>query len=108
MGLLNVNYYATTTPTRLVDPANNTRRPIAPIDYVLALNEPSPVLSDRSLRYVQTGMLFTRRGTDLQDSDEITIPEGTFAIVGGPQFDMNHPMTGSDFGWVKYSVRRGG
>lgn len=57
---------------------------------------------------MQTGELFVRRGSDLRDGDEIPLPEGIFGVIGGPQFDMNHPMTGHDFGWVRYAIRKGG
>ncbi|MCX8559775.1 hypothetical protein OS122_02530 [Mycolicibacterium mucogenicum] len=100
--------FLTLTPTRATDDANNERQPIAPIDCVPVLNEPQPVLSERSKRFVQTGDLYVRKGADLEDGDEITLPEGVFGVVGGPRFNQLHPMTKHDFGWVVYSIRKGG
>lgn len=105
---LNIAGFLTLTPMRTVDEANNIREPVAPIDCVPVLNEPSPMLNERSKRYVQTGDLYVKRGSDLRDGDEITLSEGVFGVVGGAQFDQNHPMTGTNFGWVLYAIRKGG
>lgn len=109
--MLRINHFQTVTPMRTVDEANNVRVPIAPIDCVPVLSEPSPTngqVTERSKRYVQTGDLYVRRGSDLRDGDEITLSQGVFGVVGDVQFDMDHPMTGMDFGWVKYAIRKGG
>lgn len=111
--MLNITNFQTVTPTRVVDEAENTRVPITAIDVVAFLDEPEVivrgVLADaHAKRYAQSGQLFTRRGSDLQDGDEVPLPQGTFGVIGGAQFDINHPMTGMDFGWVKYTIRRGG
>lgn len=105
---LSIKDFVTLTPKRTVDEANNIREPIAPIDCVPVLNEPTPVLNERSKRYIQTGDLYVRRGSDLKEGDEITLPQGVFGVVGGPQFDQNHAMTSTNFGWVLYAIRKGG
>jgi hypothetical protein len=102
-----ISNFLTVTPTRAVDEANNTRTPIAPIDVVPALHEPQ-ITGERGKRFVQTGELFVRRGSDLKDGDEVPLPQGSFGVIGGAQFDVDHPMTGHNFGWVKYTIRRGG
>lgn len=106
--LLNITNFITVTPTRVVDAANNTRVPIDPIDCVPFLNEPEEILTERGKRWVQTGVLRVRRGSDLRDGDEVPLPEGTFGVVGGPQRNRNQSMTGADFGWVRYRIRKGG
>lgn len=105
---LSITGFLSLTPTRIVDEANNVREPVTPIDCVPVLNEPSPMLNERSKRYTQTGDLYVKRGADLRDGDEITLPDGVFGVVGNAQFDQNHPMTGANFGWVKYAIRKGG
>lgn len=55
----------------------------------------------------QTGRIYVERGTDVQDGDKVTLPEGDFLVTGGPQLDKEHEMTGDDFGWVRYSIERG-
>jgi hypothetical protein len=49
--------------------------------------------------------LFVRRGTDLQPRDRVTREDGqAFRVVGGGQWDRNHPMTARNFGWVLYRL----
>jgi hypothetical protein len=106
--LLDITDYTTITPTRVLDEANNTRTPITPIDAVWFLSEPVAVVTERGKRWIQNGILRTRKGCDLKDGDEVPLPEGTFGVVGGPMMNRLHSMTGSDFGWVRYAIRKGG
>lgn len=106
--MLDVTDYQTVTPTRVLDEENNTRTPLAPIDVVVFLDAPQVIETTAGKRYSQSGILRTRRGSDLQDGDEIDLPEGTFGVVGGPQQNRNHSLTGADFGWVRYTIRKGG
>lgn len=113
---LNVINYQTVTPTRVVDEANNTRVPIAPIDVHVYLHAPQVagvtaghgVPPDSSKRWMQTGLIRVRQGADLRDGDEIPLPEGTFGVVGGPQMIRPNILTGNTFGWVRYAIRKGG
>lgn len=106
--MLNISNYQTVTPMRVVDEANNVREPAAPIDVVAFIGPAEPVNGDRGKAYSQAGMLWTRRGSDLRDADEVTLAQGTFGVIGGPVYDQVHPMGGTDFGWVRYTIRRGG
>lgn len=103
-----VKEFTTVTPTRVADEANNTRTPIAPIDIVAYLDPPQVVATERGKRYTQTGEIRVRPGSDLKDGDEIPLPEGTFGVVGGPRPLRKHPITGNTFGWVRYTIRKGG
>lgn len=113
---LNVVNYQTITPTRVVDEANNTRVPIDPIDAHVFLDPPAVAgvsgghgtPSDRGKRWVQNGKIRVREGADLKDGDEITLPEGTFGVVGPPTQSRRNSLTGTDFGWVRYAIRKGG
>lgn len=50
--------------------------------------------------------LFVRRGTDLQAKDRVTRANGDrFTVVGGGQWDQNHPMTNRNFKWVAYKLK---
>jgi hypothetical protein len=110
--LLDVSDFRTVTPTRAVDAANNTRADLAPIDVVAFLNDPEVVTTSTGKRYAQSGVLRVRRPAsgdlDLQNGDEITLPEGTFGIVGAPQRKRRHSLTGADFGWERFTIRKGG
>jgi hypothetical protein len=104
----NVVDYQTVTPTRVVDEANNVRTPIAPIDAHVYLDPPQPVTGERGKRFTQTGRIRVREGADLKDGDEITLAEGVFGIIGGPTMIRRNSLTGTDFGWVRYAIRKGG
>ena len=111
--LLNITTYDTFTPTRAVDAANNTRTPIAPIDAVAFLNEPTAVVGERGKRWIQDGVLRVRKNSDgtlpdLHEGDEILLPDGVFGVVGEPTMSRRQSMTGDDFGWARYQIRKGG
>jgi hypothetical protein len=82
--------------------------PLTPADVCYLLDAPDAILNENSGRYTQSGKLYARRGVDLKDGDKVDLPEGTFGVVGGPQLDFVHPMTGYDFGWVRFHIRLGG
>jgi hypothetical protein len=81
---------------------------LPPIDVSYALDEPEPIFSDNSGRYTQDGLLFTDRGVDLQHGDTVDLPEGTFGVIGGAQWNHLHPMTGYDYGKAVFTIRLGG
>jgi hypothetical protein len=51
----------------------------------------------------QAGTVYVPRGADVQVGDRVTWGGTHYLISGGPNFDMDHPMTGDDFGWVAYT-----
>lgn len=73
---------------------------------VFALDAPSA--DDDSSLYTQSGELFVPRGSDLRNGDHVTYQGRTFGVVGEAQWDMDHPFTGEDFGYVAYTIRYGG
>ena len=99
----------TITPSR---PAFDSLGNPTPVDLpsitnaVFALNGPSA--DDDSSLYSQGGDLFVPRGSDLRNGDRVTYQGRIFGIVGEAQWDMDHPMTGEDFGYVAYTIRYGG
>lgn len=103
-----VREFTTVTPTRSVDDANNVRTPITPVDIVVYLEPPQPVMGERGKRWIQSGLIRVRPGSDLQDGDEIPLPEGTFGVIGRAEPARAHPITGNTFGWVRYHIRKGG
>lgn len=56
--------------------------------------------------YLQDGLLYVYRGTDVRDGDKVSLPEGDFIVNGGAQNDGLHPMNGHDFGVVRYAIER--
>jgi hypothetical protein len=58
--------------------------------------------------YPETGILFVPRGSDLRNGDRVPFGSRNFVVVGEPLWDMNHPMTDEDFGYVEVRIQWGG
>lgn len=72
---------------------------------VFALEAPS---SNEDSAYSQGGSLFVPRGSDLTNGDRVTYQGRHFVVQGVPMWDMDHPITGEDFGWVEVKIQWGG
>lgn len=70
------------------------------------LDDPQPATDGEG--YTQSGVFFVPRGSDLKDGDRFKYQNKTYGVVGDAQWDMNHPLTGADFGYVYYLVELGG
>jgi hypothetical protein len=55
-------------------------------------------------KFTQTGTLFVPRGAGTQAGDRVTYQGRKFLIMGAQNWDMNHPMTGDDFGWMTFAI----
>ena len=51
----------------------------------------------------QSGTVFVQRGATLQVGDRFPWAGAYYTLTGGPHADMDHPMTGDDFGWIYYT-----
>src|SRR5258707_9953593 len=76
------------------------RDPIA--NAVFDLGAPS---SSGDSLYSQSGSLFVPRGSVIRNGDRITYQGRTFVAVGEPLWDMDHPLTGEDFGYVEVHIQ---
>lgn len=72
---------------------------------VFALGAPS---SSGDSTYSQSGSVFVPRGSDLRNGDRIPYGGRLFVAIGPPQWDMDHPFTGEDFGYVEVAIQWGG
>lgn len=75
---------------------------------VIDMNRPVADDERSSRRSTQAGSLFAPRGCGLKDGDRFTYQNVTFGIVGNALWDMDHPLSGDDFGYVEYVIRKGG
>jgi hypothetical protein len=72
------------------------------------LNPPQKVTLDTGGEiFTQTGWLYVYRGTDIQDGDRVSLPEGDFYVRGPKGLDHVHPMNGHDFGVMRLAIERG-
>jgi len=67
----------------------------------------SPSATEDSV-YTQGGSLFVPRGSDITNGDRVTYQGRNFVVIGVPQWDMDHPFTGEDFGYVEVRIAWGG
>jgi len=72
---------------------------------VFALTSPS---ATEDSVYSQGGSLFVPRGSNITNGDRVVYQGRPFVVIGVPQWDMNHPMTGEDFGYVEVQIQWGG
>lgn len=85
---------------------NLTWEPRASIpNAVFALEAPS---SNEDSTYSQGGSLFVPRGSVITNGDRVTYQGRAFVVIGPPQWDMDHPLTGDDFGYVEVKIQWGG
>jgi hypothetical protein len=66
---------------------------------VVDLSGPS-LQSGSGTAVAQGGQVAVQRGTNLKAGDRFTWGGVHYTLTSGPNGDMNHPMTGADFGWV--------
>lgn len=58
--------------------------------------------------YSQAGSVYLPRGCDVRNGDRIPYQGRSFVVIGVPQWDMDHPLTGEDFGYVEVHIQWGG
>jgi len=104
----------TITPKRDAGSGGNPDwQDLPPIPHaVFALTNPARMFAreqpDRPGLYLQDGSLFVPRGSDLQDGDRVDFQGKSYAIVGDALWDMDHPFTDDDLGYVEFVIRKGG
>lgn len=78
---------------------------------VFALDAPGPpgiASGTGDSVYTQGGSVFVPRGSDIRNGDRIPYQGRFFVAFGGPQWDLDHPLTGEDFGYVAVLIQWGG
>lgn len=86
---------------------------LEPLENCVVIVNPLPRQGGRfdagGAQYTQTGVLYARRdGTRLRNADQVTYLGRNYFVMGDPEMDTDHPLTGDDFGYVMYSVHWGG
>lgn len=111
MTVLNPISTVTVTPRRPTgDPdGNKTFADLPPVPAVFSLSAPAKAAwRSHGERYIQDGVVFVPRGSDLIAGDEVTYQGLTFTVIGNARGDQDQPFTGDDFGWVSYTLAGGG
>lgn len=50
------------------------------------------------------GQLFVPRGSDLKTGDRFKYQEKTYWVTSDAEWDMDHPMSGDDMGYVELKI----
>lgn len=102
---------STINPERFTDTdfGESSWQELDPIpNAVVALDKPVAIANEAGRPYSQDGALYVPRGADLRNGDRFDYQGKTFGVVGDARWDMEHPLTGNDLGYVEYSIRLGG
>lgn len=107
--LLNPAYAKPLTPQRPTDDGMGnptwTDLPETPAVVIVKGHEHLP--NGRGATFIARGLIFVPRDYDLKAGDRITWQATHFTVYGIPVGDMEHPMTGGDFGWKWYQIQGG-
>lgn len=88
---------------------NPNWQPLQPIrNAVFAPNHPVSILDRGGLQNTEDGSVYVPRGCDLRDGDRVEFNGTKYGIVGAALWDMNHPFTGDDLGYVEFVIRKRG
>ncbi|WP_099024459.1 hypothetical protein [Mycolicibacterium palauense] len=67
--------------------------------------QPSTPVGGRGENASTGAELYVPRGVDVKARDRIERASGdTYRVVGGAQWDQDHPVTNRNFGWVVYRL----
>lgn len=91
---------------------------------IIVIDEADPHANERNSTSVQYGVLYTLRTDDVRDKDrfwfqpqawdraqQLWVPFGQrfiWGVVGTARWDVDHALTGFNFGVKQYRIRRGG
>lgn len=69
--------------------------------------QPSTPVGGRGENASAGAGLWVVKGTDLKARDRIKRANGdAYRVVGGAQWDQNHPVTNRNFGWVVFNLEK--
>lgn len=109
--LLDPSLAPTLSFERPQDPFGNSWTQLGDFPALVELSAPT---SGPSFEGVQTtdvtaftpgGTLFVPRGTAVQAGDRITYQDRKYLLMGARNWDLDHPLTGVDFGWMTFALQ---
>lgn len=80
---------------------------------IVVIDESDPHANERNSTSVTYGVLYTLRDDDVRDKDVFWFepPDGQrfrWGVVGSARWDIEHALTGVNFGVKQYRIRKGG
>jgi hypothetical protein len=103
----------------LLDPADAPQLPferppgtaLANVAALVELSAPAAgpalegVQTEDVTSFTETGTLFVPRGSDVRAGDRFTYQSRRYLVMGAKNWDLDHPLTGDDFGWMTFAIQ---
>lgn len=95
--------------TGIVNQFDRPGRPVGTLDHcVPVVDAPLAQTLARATVSTQSGSIFVPRGSGVTDSMRFFYHGTWYGIVGDERWDYEHALTGEDYGYVEFTVRKGG
>lgn len=85
--------------------------PLGSMRALVMLESPTPVARTMGIEvsdivgFTQTGQLYVPRGSALQAADRVTYQGRKYVLMGTRNWDMDHPFTGQNMGWMLFGIQ---
>lgn len=79
-----------------------------PQRMIPVIDEADPHANQRDSSSVQYGVLYVLRTDDVQDKDRFKFQGVYWGVVGQARWDIEHALTGVNFGVKQFRIRKGG
>ena len=79
-----------------------------PERLIPVIDESDPHANQRDSSSVTYGVAYCLRTDDVRDKDVFDFHGVRWGIVGPPRWDIDHALTGVNFGVKQYRIRKGG
>lgn len=102
--------YAPVVPFERKD-GTGVYQPLATLPAMVELLPPTAGPSSMGIQtpdvtvFTQAGQVWVQRGSNLLAGDRLTWSGRQYVVMGAANWDMNHPMTGYDFGWMSFDIQ---
>lgn len=93
------------------DPFGDAYTSLGDLPAFVELSDPAPGPSFEGIEteditsFTQTGTLFVPRGTGIQVGDRTTYQDRKYLVMGARNWDLDHPLTGDNFGWMTFALQ---
>ncbi len=91
----------------------NQQEPYADVDpqperMIPVVDEADPYANQRDSSSVQYGVLYVLRTDDVRDKDVFWFQGSRWGVVGEARWDIDHVLSGTNYGVKQFRIRKGG
>jgi len=95
--------------TGIVNQKPRAGRPVGTLDHcVPVVDAPLAQTLSRGTASTQSGSVFVPRESGVKDNMRFFYNGTWYGIVADARWDYDHALTGEDYGYVEFTVRKGG